>query len=143
MCATSFACLQVSKHQIVSVELFPSLSCIRLVFFQTKTPHTHCEFSPVSFHIFSRYFLSFSAPTDASHRISDASPRTKSAWAGGQGHPDWERRRAMKEDDYVRQMQKAYKPDLPLKLFLEEEARRQTSAFPSFSLFQLSPCFLN
>ena len=40
-----------------------------------------------------------------------------------------ERRRQARDDDYVRNMQKAYKPDLPLKLFLEEEARRQTSAW--------------
>ena len=39
-----------------------------------------------------------------------------------------ERRRQARDDDYVRNMQKAYKPDLPLKLFLEEEARRQSSA---------------
>ena len=78
---------------------------------------------------------------DASHRISDASPRSKSAWAGGQGHPDWERRRAMKEEEYNRQMQKAYKPDLPLKLFLEEEARRQISAFKSHFFTPLYPYF--
>ena len=67
------------------------------------------------------------AAAAAGQRVSE-SPRSKSAWqAAGLLQAD-ERRRQQRDDDHVRNMQKAYKPDLPLKLFLEEEARRQSSA---------------
>ena len=38
-----------------------------------------------------------------------------------------ERRRREREDGYINSMKRAYKPDLPIQLFLEEEARKKAS----------------